>query len=283
VIPYAIEAKQQYDKIKLLEYCVAITNEGGGYLVLGISDSPPRKVVGTKAFPNVGEIKSFILSKLHFRVEVYELQHSDGRVLVFEIPSRPAGQPQHLNGTYLMRSGEELVPMTPDQLRRIFSEKESHWLAQAAKTDVSGDEVVALLDTQAYFDLMKLPYPSTREGVLTRLASEKLITAKDGNWIITNLAAILFAKRLDAFSLALARKAPRVVIYKGINKLQTQEDKPSTQGYAVAFEGLVDFVHSAAPQNHYIEQLMREEVKMFPKQALRELIANALVHQLCIA
>jgi ATP-dependent DNA helicase RecG len=47
----------------------------------------------------------------------------------------------------------------------------------------------------------------------------------------------------------------------------------------VGFEGLVDFVHSAAPQNRSIEQVVREEVKMFPKQALRELIGSALVHQ----
>jgi len=273
------EAKLQYDRVKLLEYCVGIRNEGGGYLVLGVSNHPPRKVVDTKAFPDVGEIKSYILSKLHFRVEVYELHHPDGRVLVFEIPARPMGHPQHLNGTYLMRSGEELVPMTPDQLRRIFSEGESNWLMQTAKDDASADEVIALLDTQMYFDLMKLPYPTTREGVLERLATEKLITAKNGTWIISNLAAIILAKHLDAFSKALARKAPRIVIYNGVNKLQTHDDRTGTQGYAVAFESLIDSIHSAAPLNHYIEQLMREEVKMFPKQILRELIANALIHQ----
>lgn len=273
------EAKIQYDKIKLLEYCVAITNECGGYLILGISDKLPRKVVGTKAFPDMDEIKSYILSKLHFRVEIHELLHPDGRVLVFEIPSRPVGQPMHLNGAYLMRSGEELVPMTPDQLRRIFSEGESNWLELAAKTDCNEDEIIALLDTQAYFDLMKLPYPSTRDGVLTRFAGEKLIKSKGNNWIISNLAAILLAKNLGDFSLSLERKAPRVVIYEGIDKLQTREDKHITKGYAIAFEDLVDFVHSSAPRNHYIEQLMREEVKMFPKQALRELIANSIVHQ----
>lgn len=272
------EAKQQFDTTKLLQYCVAFANEGGGHLILGVSDKS-RKVVGTNAFRDIGATKSLILQKLQFRVEIHELQHSDGRVLVFDIPSRPVGQPQHLNGTYLMRSGEELVPMTADQLRRIFSESESSWFVQPAKVDTSADEVIALLDTQAFFDLMKLPYPTNREGVLNRLASEKLITLKNERWLISNLAAILFAKHLEAFSSALARKAPRIIIYEGINKLHTREDKSVTQGYAVSFENLVNFVHSAAPQNYFIEQVVREEVKMFPKQALRELIANALVHQ----
>ncbi len=51
------------------------------------------------------------------------------------------------------------------------------------------------------------------------------------------------------------------------------------KGYGVGFDRLVNFVHNSAPQNHFIEQVLREEVKMFPKQALRELIANALIHQ----
>ena len=273
------EAKQQYDRTKLLEYCIAFANEGGGHLVLGVSDKIPRIVVSTKAFPNIGDIKSYILSVLHFRVEVYELQHPDGRVLVFEIPSRPIGQPQHLNGTYLMRSGESLVPMTADQLRRIILENEPNWFVQAAKTEASAEEVIALLDTQIYFDLMKQSYPITREGVLKRLVSAKLISHKNGHWNITNLAAILLAKDLGAFSPALARKAPRVIIYKGVNKLQTQEDRSDARGYAVIFERLVDLVHSLAPQNIFIEQVIRDEVKMFPRQAIRELVANALVHQ----
>jgi ATP-dependent DNA helicase RecG len=43
------EAKTQFDNCKLYEYCVALANEGGGYLVLGVVDKPPRLVVGTQA------------------------------------------------------------------------------------------------------------------------------------------------------------------------------------------------------------------------------------------
>ena len=275
------EAKQQFDTTKLLRYCVALANEGGGHLVLGVSDKLPRRVVGTQAFAaasDLNDIKSRIVERLRIRVDAVELAHSDGRVLVFEIPSRPAGHPLDFDGAYLMRAGEDLVPMTPDQLRRIFAEGQPDWFSQAAKQGASADEVIALLDTQTYFDLLRLPYPTTRDGVLSRLSGEGLIVQAAG-WTITNLAAILLAKRLDMVSPALARKAPRVVIYEGVDKTQTREDKPGNRGYAVGFESLVDFVHSAAPQNRSIEQVVREEVKMFPKQALRELIANALVHQ----
>ena len=276
------EAKQQFDTVKLLRYCVALANEGGGYLVLGVSDKNPRQVVGSLAFSaasDLNDLKARVVEKLGCRVDTTELMHPAGRVLVFEIPARPRGQPIHFDGTYLMRAGEDLVAMTPDQLRRIFAEGQPDWFSQAAKAAASADEVIALLDSQSYFDLCRLPYPTTRDGVLARLASEGLISETVDGWSISNLAAILLAKRLDGFSLALARKAPRVVIYEGFNKTKTREDKPGNRGYAVGFASLVDFVHSAAPQNHSVEQVVREEVKMFPKQALRELIANALVHQ----
>lgn len=276
------EAKQQYDTTKLLRYCVALANEGGGYLVLGVTDKLPRRVVGSQAFPSstaLNDIKALIVDKLRFRVDATELLHPDGRVLVFKVPTRPVGQPLAFDGAYLMRVGEDLVAMTPDVLKRIFAEDQQDWFCQAARCDASADEVIALLDTQTYFELLKIPYPTTRDAVLERLQSQQLIKPTAHGWTITNLAAILLAKKLDAFSPTLARKAPRVVIYEGINKLKTRNDTTGIRGYAVGFNGLVDFVHSAAPQNRFIEEVVREEVKMFPEQALRELIANALVHQ----
>jgi len=116
--------------------------------------------------------------------------------------SRPAGQPVHYKGRYLMRAGEELVPMTPDQLKKIMAEGEPDWALKTAMTECDGEKVVQVLDTQSYFDLLHLPYPATREAVLERFASERLI-----------------------------------------------------------------------------EQALRREVKMFPEIAVRELVANALIHQ----
>ncbi|MBD2087894.1 ATP-binding protein [Coleofasciculus sp. FACHB-542] len=276
------EAKQQFDSTKLLKYCVALANEGGGYIVLGVTDKRPRQVVGSQAWSTaeaLNSIKARIVNELGFRVEVTELAHPKGRVLVFEAPPRPVGRALNYEGAYLMRVGEELQPMTPDMLKRIFAEDQQDWFSLPARSDASPDDVIALLDTQTYFELLKIPYPTNRDTVLERLQSQDLIKQTPQGWTITNLAAILLAKKLDAFSPTLARKAARVVIYEGINKLKTRNETTGIRGYAVGFDGLVDFVHSAAPQNRFIEEVVREEVKMFPKQALRELIANALVHQ----
>lgn len=272
------EAKQQFDTGKLLKYCVALANEGGGYLVLGVSDKPPRRVVDTQAFLITGDIKARILNALHFRVDIQELQHPDGRVLVFQIPSRPIGQPLHHEGAYLMRAGDELVPMSADQLRRIFSEGKADFLALDASAAIDADAVVAALDIQTFFELLKLPLPASRDGILARLVSEKLIRVESGQYKITNLGALLLAKDMRQFD-SLMRKTVRMVKYKGKNKLQTERDLIGQKGYAVGFEALISYINSQLPVNEVIGQALREEVRMFPELAIRELVANALVHQ----
>lgn len=272
------EAKQQFDVAKLLRYCVALANEGGGKLVLGVSDRTPRKIVGTQAFADLSTLKARIVEAIHIRVQVDELVHPDGRVLVLTIPSRPAGTALSYEGAYLMRAGENLLPMTEDMLRRIFDEGRPDFFSRPAINGITADDVVRLLDTQAMFDLFKLPYPATREGVLTRCESERLIKRKGAGWIITNLGAILLAKDLREFE-ALQRKAPRVIVYRGINKLETIRDQFGIKGYAAGFEGLISFINSQLPTNEVIGQALRTDVRMYPELAIRELVANALIHQ----
>ncbi len=272
------EAKNQFDPTKLSRYCVAIANEGGGKLILGITDKPPRKVIGSNAFQNVVDIQRRLLDKLRFRVEVEEFTHPDGRVIIFHIPSRPVGTAYQFEGAYLMRSTEDTVPMTEDRLRHIFDEGKPDWLSRAARKNCSGDDIVQLLGTQYYFDLLKVPYPADREGVLDRFEREKLIAKKNGTWTITNLGAVLFAKQLDDFE-GLSHKALRVIIYDGTDKLKTRLDKIGAKGYAIGLEGLIDFINSQIPTNEIIEKAIRKEVKMFPEICVRELVANAMIHQ----
>jgi len=163
------EAKTQYDNRKLYKYCVAIANEGGGFLVLGIEDKPPRHVVGTTAFNNPIEMAAKLFQAIGFRVDIEEVHHPDGRVLVFQIPARPKGTAYHYEGAYLMRSGEELVPMSEDQLRKIFAEGQPAWLESPSLDGLSGQDVIQLLDTQTYFDLMGMPLTKCKTLVLHTL------------------------------------------------------------------------------------------------------------------
>jgi ATP-dependent DNA helicase RecG len=272
------EAKNQFDTTRLFKYCVALANEGGGKLILGVTDNPPRKIVGSQAFSNPFDIQSKIFHKLNFRVDVEELNFPEGRVVVFHAPPRPRGTAYQIEGTYLMRSGEELVSMTEDRLRAIFDEGKPDWFLETARAGVISDDVIKLLDTQGYFDLLKIPYPPQREGVLEKFVSEKLIRRKDDFLEITNLGAILFAKDLREFE-NLSRKSARVIVYEGKGKMKTRLDRPVVRGYAAGFADLIDFINGLLPSNEVVGKALRETVKMFPEVAIRELVANALIHQ----
>lgn len=67
------EAKNQFDTTKLMRYCVAIANEGGGSLVLGVTDKLPRRVVNSQAFATpeaLNKIKARIVSELVINIVV---------------------------------------------------------------------------------------------------------------------------------------------------------------------------------------------------------------------
>lgn len=112
------EAKTNFHFEKLVKYCAAIANEGGGTMILGVTDLPPRRVVGSGAFDKMERTKAGLIERLRLRVEVEEVRHPEGRVLIFQVPSRPIGMPIAIEGAYWMRGGEDLVPMTPDHLKR---------------------------------------------------------------------------------------------------------------------------------------------------------------------
>jgi ATP-dependent DNA helicase RecG len=123
------EAKSNFHFDKLVKYCAALANEGGGSIILGIGDKRPRRIVGSQAFSDLERTKAGLLERLRLRVEAEEILLPEGRVLVFTAPSRPIGTPIAVDGAYWMRAGEDLTPMTPDMLRRIFNESDPDFSA----------------------------------------------------------------------------------------------------------------------------------------------------------
>ena len=133
-------------------------------------------------------------------------------------------------------------------------------------------------DYPAYFDIMHQPLPENRSSILQKLLSEKLILrADDGTYNITNVGAILFAKNIEDFD-QLIRKAPRVVVI-GDHRAETIKEHRVNKGYAIGFKEIINYINDQLPQNEEIGQAFRREVRMYPAIAIRELVANALIHQ----
>lgn len=272
------EAKTQYDFTKLCRYCVALANEGGGTLLFGVADKPPRPVVGTTAVANPVGMAQKLFSALGFRVDIESVKHPDGRVVLFHVPSRPHGTAYHHQGAYLMRSGEQLLPMSEDQLRKIFAEGMPDQLEEPVRSDMSAAEVLSVLNTEAFFSLLAQPYPTTVEAIVDRLVAERLVDEQEGSFSVRRMAALLLAHRLADFD-GLERRAPRVIVYDGTSKLKTRLEHTGVKGLAVGFQGLVAYILEHLPQNEIIEDALRKSVKLVPEIVIRELVANAIIHQ----
>ena len=113
----------------ILGYVIALCNECGGRMVIGMHDDYPHKVIGTKQNENtLGELESNIYRDTSIRTDVYELFEDDekkeGRVVVIEVPSRPIGKVYKFEDVPLMRVGEELLPMDDKLLLSIIQEQE---------------------------------------------------------------------------------------------------------------------------------------------------------------
>jgi ATP-dependent DNA helicase RecG len=272
-------AATQYSFDKALAYCAALANEGGGSLILGISDMKPRDIVGTAAFSNVQKLEFDLHHKLRLRILVRELYYETKRVLVVTVPPRPPGTPIEVDGKYLMRQGESLVPMTADALRSIFAEAQGTYLERPASEAMSVESALSLLEPAIYFQLQKQALPTSPASIVSKFILEGLLVPAEGSMVqITNLGAILFARDLDDFR-DLRFHRVRILKYSGKNNVHTVVDRLETRGYAVAFTSTLELVRSHVPVNERIVDSLREEIPLYPEVAIREFYANALIHQ----
>lgn len=273
--------------LSALSNAAALDGKSNAYLIWGIRDQS-HEVVGTIFNPRQTkkgneDLESWLLRllspRLYFRF--YECMFQGKSVVLLEIP-RATGKPTRFSGTEFIRIGSyrQKLREYPDlerELWRIFDTTPFEELMAMERVD-AGD-ILALLDYPAYFDLLSQPLPADRDKILARLEADRLIiTNQAGGWDITNLGAILFAKKLDAFK-GLGRKAVRVIVYEGKGRLKTIREQEGAKGYACGFEGLVEFVNALLPRNEVMGKALRKDVPMYPEPAVRELVANGLIHQ----
>ena len=150
---------------------------------------------------------------------------------------------------------------------------------QFARNDLSLNDALQILNSTTYFDLKEIPVPSDMEGIGHYMLEEGAIIKQDnGLYSITNLGAVLFAKRLSDFD-RISRKAIRVVQYKGNNRLSMLKEDLGNKGYVIGFEGLLKYIEAIVPSEENISMALRTKKSAYPMIAIREIIANALIHQ----
>lgn len=117
-------AANNYNLKDIYSYVVALSNEGGGHLILGVRDD--GSIGGTKAFNDIQKLKIDVLHQpkisRRIRIEVDVFTIESKRVIIITVPSRHRGEPDSYGGAFLMRSGESLVGMNHDMIKDIIAE-----------------------------------------------------------------------------------------------------------------------------------------------------------------
>ncbi len=269
------EAKKNFHFETLVKYCVALANEGGGRMILGVTDKLPRKVVGSQAFSNLERTKAGLVDRVRLRIDVEEIQHPDGRVLVFQVPSHPIGMPMQYKGAYWMRGGEALIPMTPDLLQRIFAESGPDFSAEICTSAQLDD-----LDPNAVEVLRQLWQRKLLDQDISTRSVERLLS--DAELLVDNqvtYAALILLGKREALGKYLAQA--EVIFEYRSNEVPgpAAERHEFRQGFLTVLDEIWRLINQRNDLQHFQQEFFIWDVPTFNERVVREAVLNAVSHR----
>lgn len=275
------------EDISALANSATLNDRDYAYLIWGVDDGS-HEIVGTKVrlqLEKKGEQElenwlRYLLSK-NADFEFYDTEVDGKHVELIRI-HKALNEPVAFQKIDYIRSGSYTKKLNEfPTFRAQLWDKLRHSLFEdvRVKIDQRYEDIIRLLQVDAYFTLLKIPQPTEKDAVIHYLNEDRIIRKQDnGLYSITNLGALLFAKDLNEFA-RLGRKSMRVVQYKGKNRLLLQKEESFVQGYAVCFENIVRYVNALLPSNEDVNTVQLSTISKFPLPSIREAIANSLIHQ----
>lgn len=244
-------------------------------MILGVTDKRPRRIVGTGAFENLERTKAGLIERLHLRIIADVVNHQDGRVVIFEVPSRPIGYPIQYGGAYWMRSGDSLAPMTPDMLKKIFDESGPDYSAE-----ICSDILISDLDSSAIKIFRQKWYEKSHNDSVLHFSDRQLLADAElsinGN--LTFAALILFGSKQ-----ALTKCLPQselIIEYRSSDASGAAQQRIEYRlGYFLYQDELWRTINLRNDIQHFHEGLFVRDIKTFNEVAVREAIQNAISHR----
>ncbi|MCL4305890.1 putative DNA binding domain-containing protein [bacterium] len=274
------------ENISAIANSTALLGREWGYVVWGV-DNETHALVGTSFRPHGEKVGNEALENWLLRlvfpqpaVVFREFDHDGKHFVVLEIRAAKH-TPVRFKSEDFIRVGSYTKKLKdhPEKERELWRKLGQYeYESEVASEGVSRTEVERLLSFETYFKLLGQPVPSIERMIELFLKEDVIRWRLDNTYDITNLGAILFAHDLGAFG-QLARKAIRVIEYKGTGRTETKQESEDSRGYAVSFVNLITRLRLQLPSNEVIENALRKQVPIYPEIALRELVANELIHQ----
>lgn len=273
---------------KLCQHISAFANmPGGGFLVFGINNKTAQ-VLGIDK-PKAGDIIERLASLCRDGVNpLVKIDHSietfRGEEILIVYIHESAIKPVHLLSKTIedsfIRSGGTTRKASRQEVGALMlNSKSPTWEELHSSKLLTELEVITLLEYDKILEMLGKPIPTDINEILKWLEDEKMLVNFDGKgYYITNFGAIAAAKDLNRFD-GLARKTVRLIKYKGTNKAGESKEFPDRKGYAVGFESLITFIQGLLQDSEVIKNALRVNTSIYPEKALRELIANILIHQ----
>ncbi len=260
---------------ELAKYCVALANEGGGITILGVTDRRPRQVVGTRAFEEPGRTEAGLFERLGHRVAVEELYHDGKRILLVRVPARLPGTAWQDRGSFWMRAGDALVPMSDSQLRRIHAETGPDFSAQVCPNATLEDLDPAGIDLLRQLWQRKSP----EQDIATRPAERLLADAELlAGGKLTYAALILLGTRA-----ALGRHLGQAEVVFEYRSNEIPGPAADRREFRRGFLPVLDEIwRTVALRNdlqHFQQGLFVWDVPTFDERAVREAVLNAVSHR----
>jgi ATP-dependent DNA helicase RecG len=275
------------------EYISALSNSAllqgveRAFIVYGIEDGTLKRV-GTNFRPSLSKkgnesLENWLSRKLDPQVSVQFTEFTQNGLWFSIIEIEPSYyKPVRFNGEAYIRLGEHKKRLSnhPELERSL-------WLATSKRKFENGiayanslpDELLEVLSWRSLYGLMQVPIPQNVHEIIKQLQDLKLISDEyDGTYAITNLGALLLAKDITKFP-SVSRKTVRVTRYMGNDSRNAEGEIVGRYGYAVGFEGLIDFIAKHSPQREKVAGGVRQVTSVIPELSIREVVANALVHQ----
>ena len=280
-------AEEIGERISAMANSACLLKKPYAYLIFGIDDAT-HAVNGTSfrahsATKGNEELEMWLLNRLKPAIDfqTIEFDYDETRhISMYKIPAASNEPVAFMNEPYIrVGSSTRKLIAFPEKAAKIWRNKAENPLDKViVKKDLSCNDVVSLLSAESYFDLMKMPLPGSFQGIVDRFCIEHLVVAENGSYGITELGAILFAKNLSDFD-GLNRKAMRVIVYKGKNKVETIRERCGKKGYAVEFAEIMEWINGQLPANEEIGKTLRKDVRMYPEISIREFVVNSIIHQ----